>query len=97
MQHDENPNTLYVPVNTKTRFEFFEGFGFNELFITLVVSGIVGLIILAVSMFTHDPYNAILAVSVTAAATGMAVRKNDINQSVTDMAKLFWSFFNSQQ
>lgn len=94
---EENYNTLYVPVNIKTRFEFIEGFGFNELFITLIVSGIVGVIVFVASLFTSDPYNAILAISITAAATGMAVRKNEINLSITDMATLFWRFFNTQQ
>ena len=39
----------------------------------------------------------ILIVLITAAATGIAVKKNDINQSVIDMIVLFFRFVNTQQ
>jgi len=97
MNQEESYNTLYVPVNIKTRFEFVAGFGFSELAITLIVSAIVGLVMFLVSMFTHDPYNAVLTITITAAAVGMAVRKNEINQSLTDMVALFINYFNTQQ
>ena len=97
MSQEEGYNALYVPVNIKVRFEFVAGFGFSELAVTLIISAVIGAVVFLVSMFTNDPYNAILTITVTAAAVGMAVRKNEINQSVTDMVVLFIKYFNTQQ
>ena len=97
MQQEENYRTLYVPMNIKTRFEFVDGFGFSELFTTLIISAIVGIFVFIMNMFSDNPYNAVLIVSVAAVAIGMAVRKNDINLSITDMIKLFWNFYHTQQ
>jgi len=97
MQQEENYRTLYVPMNIKTRFEFVDGFGFVELFTTLIVSAIIGIFVFIMNMFSDNPYNAVLIVSVAAVAIGMAVRKNDINLSIADMIKLFWNFYHTQQ
>lgn len=94
---EENHPKLYVPANIKTKFQFFDGFGFSELAVTLVttlISMVIGLIIYS---FWNDFYKSVLIVLVTLSATVMAVRKNEINQSVVDMIKLYIRFIKSQK
>lgn len=94
---DENQNTLYIPINIKTRFEFLSGFGFSELAVTAVVTVISIVAAMVIKSLSEDIYKGVLLVLVTAASTIMAVRKNEMNQSVTDIIKLFFRFINSQQ
>jgi thiamine phosphate synthase YjbQ (UPF0047 family) len=94
---DENINTLYIPTNIKTRFEFFDGFGFTELAITTLVTAFSIFIAIIIEALTHDFYKGVLVVLVTMATTAMAVKKNEINQSITDMVRLSFRFINTQQ
>ena len=84
---------LYIPVNIKTRFEFFDGFGFPELGITAIVALISGLI----AFFISNIYNGALLVLISSAMVVTLVRKNQYNQSVLDMIKIFIRFQQKQQ
>jgi len=86
-------NQLYIPVNIKTRFEFFDGFGFPELGVTSIVALISGLI----AFFVGDIYNGALFVLISASMVVTLTRKNQYNQSVMDMIKVFMRFHQKQQ
>ena len=95
----ENNTTcrLYIPVNIKTRFEFFDGFGVTELLptiITTLVSGFFAFIIRAVTGGVIGP---ILMVFVTIAASVMALAKNESNMSVVDQTKCVLRFMREQK
>lgn len=96
-ERTEAMDTLYIPANIKTRFEFFDGFGFRELAVTAFVTAISIIAAILCNSLTNDIYTSILIVLITATASGMAVKKNEINQSVVDMMKLFIRFANTQQ
>jgi hypothetical protein len=50
----EQHSNLYIPVNIKTRFEFFSGFGFAELVPTVIVALLSGV----AAFIVHDDYYA---------------------------------------
>ena len=87
-------NTLYIPANIKTRFEFFNGFGFSELCITAIVTV---LCITIVAILGLETYKSILFILISATATGMTIKKSEINQSITDIIKLYFRFLSTQQ
>ena len=93
----ENEDRLFTPSNIKVRYEFISGFGFNELFTTVIVSSIFGAIVFLINLIMQNNYNAVLAVSIFAVAVAMAVRKNDMNQSITDLVRLSVQYRLKQQ
>ena len=98
MIENDYTDRLFTPANIKVRYEFISGFGFNELFTTIIVAGVFSALIFLINLlFIKDNYNAVLVVSVFGVAVGMAVRKNDMNQSITDIVKLAIKFELQQQ
>ena len=95
----ENATTtnLYIPVNIKTRFEFFDGYGVKELIPTVIaalVSGFFAFVIHALAGGTIMP---VLLVLITVAASVMALSKGDNNMSVVDQTKCVLSFMRDQR
>jgi hypothetical protein len=93
----EQSSSLYIPVNIKTRFEFFDGYGVKELIPTIIAaltSGFFAFILHAVAGGTMLP---VLAVLVTIAASVMALAKGDNNMSVVDQTKCVLRFSREQK
>jgi len=89
--------SLYIPVNIKTRFEFFDGYGVSELLPTIfaaLVSGFLAFIIHAIAGGTIMP---VLTVLITVSASVMALAKGDQNMSVIDQAKCVLRFSREQR
>ena len=98
MEDNEKGNTLYIPMNIKTRFEFVNGFGLKELFITAIVTAIsAGTAVIYNSVTQGDMFSSILIVLISGAVTGTCVTKNQYNQSVVDMIRLFIRFYTTQR
>lgn len=97
IKEEETLNTLYVPLNIKTRFEIFSGFGFKELFLTIIVTVFTSPIGIITSIIKEDISYGILIIAIIMVATGMALKKNETNLSSLDMINLIYKFINSQQ
>jgi hypothetical protein len=93
----EQTTQLYIPVNIKTRFEFFDGYGVSELLPTVLAalaSGFFAFIIHAVAGGAVMP---VLLVLVTVAASVMALAKGENNMSVIDQIKCVLRFAREQK
>jgi hypothetical protein len=89
--------SLYIPVNIKTRYEFFDGYGAKELPATaaaVFVSGFFAFVIHAVFGGAVLP---VLIVLVTAAASVTALAKGENNMSVADHAECVLRFMREQR
>lgn len=90
-------DTLYIPVNIKTRYEFFEGYGMSELVWSAIVTVIAGIIAFGINIITGNVVVCVLIVLVAMAGSVMALSKGPNNQSMVDQIRLFYHFVNSQQ
>jgi hypothetical protein len=89
--------SLYIPVNIKTRHEFFDGYGFAELLPTIAaafVSGFIAFVLHAVAGGTIMP---VLIVLVTVAAAVMSLAKGENNMSVVDQVICVLRFAREQR
>ncbi len=77
------PNTnLYIPVNIKTRFEFFEGYGVTELIPTVIAALVSGFIAFIVHSMAEGMIIPVLIVLITIAGSVMSLAKGENNMSV---------------
>jgi hypothetical protein len=93
----EPTTSLYIPVNIKTRFEFFDGYGVKELIPTIaaaLASGFFAFVIHALAGGTILP---VLLVLVTIAASVMALAKGESNMSAVDQVKCVLRFTREQR
>ena len=93
----ETNNSLYIPVNIKTRFEFFDGFGMTELLPTIIAAFISGFFAFIINAATGGVTGPVLMVLVTVAASVMALAKGDTNMSVVDQTKCVLRFMREQR
>jgi hypothetical protein len=92
------PNTsLYIPVNIKTRFEFFDGYGVTELIPTIVTTLASGFIALIVHTATNSAIIPVLIVLVTIATSVTVLSKGDNNMSVIDQTRCVLRFSREQK
>ena len=97
MSEKATSESLYIPVNIKTRYEFFDGFGMSELAVTAAAGGIGIVIALFAHSLTGNIAVSVLLVLISVAATGMAVVKDYNNRSVVDQVKCILRFSRTQQ
>ena len=90
-------NTLYIPVNIKTRFEFFDGFGVSELIPTIMAALTSGFFAFVVHAITGGAIGPVLIVLITIAASVMALAKGENNMSVIDQTKCVLRFSREQR
>ncbi|MDR1208776.1 MAG: hypothetical protein LBK41_00430 [Clostridiales bacterium] len=90
-------SNLYIPVNIKTRFEFFDGFGLAELAPTVAAALISGIVAVVVHAAGGGMVTSALIVLVTIAASVMALAKGENNLSVVDQTKCVLSFLREQR
>ncbi|MDR2903669.1 MAG: hypothetical protein LBU77_04110 [Clostridiales bacterium] len=91
------PNNLYIPVNIKTRFEFFDGYGMTELISTIIIASVSGFFALIIHTATNDAIMPILIVLVAVAASVMALEKGENNMSMIDHIKSLVRFSREQR
>ncbi len=86
-----------IPENVKSRFEFFPGFGFYELLITLIGVVIGAIIYFIISVFTNHPV-ALVAIPIVAGG-GFMLSKPDkrTGMSVLAMIENFKQFKTRQK
>lgn len=89
--------TLYIPVNIKTRFEFFNGYGVAELAITGVVTLLVGLIAFLIHLATNGVTLPVLMTLIAGTATIMITTKDSLNLSMVDHTRNLLRFINGQK
>lgn len=56
----ESKDEYIIPKNVNTRFEFFAGFGWIELFVTALGILVGGLVFLVMGMFNHSPFRIVV-------------------------------------
>jgi len=88
---------LYIPVNIKTRFEFFDGYGISELLPTIAAALASGVVAFIVHAATGGAILSVLLVLVTVAASVMALSKGENNTSVVDQTKCVLRFLREQR
>ena len=93
----EQHTNLYIPVNIKTRFEFFNGFGFAELVPTIIAALLSGVIAFVVHGATGDTVASILIVLMTIAASVMCLTKGAYNLSMLDQVRQLIRFSQGQK
>ena len=97
MERTGRNDTLYIPVNIKTRLEFFDGYGVAEFVYTAIATGISGLIAVSLYAVTGNTTLCILILLITVAASVMALLKDQSNQSVTDQIRFMVRFMKRQR
>ena len=88
---------LYIPVNIKTRFEFFDGYGVKELFPTVIAALVSGFFAFIMHAATGGAILPVLTVLITVAASVMALAKGENNMSVVDQVKCVLRFSREQR
>jgi hypothetical protein len=88
---------LYIPVNIKTRFEFFNGYGITELIQTIIAAVVSGFAAFTAYTITSGTTVPVLIVLVTIAAAVTAFTKGESNQSVTDQIGHIVRFMREQR
>ena len=94
---ENNTTSLYIPVNIKTRFEFFDGYGVPELLPTIAAALASGFIAFIINAATGGVIGPVLTVLVTVAASVMALAKGESNLSVVDQTKCVLRFMREQR
>ena len=88
---------LYIPVNIKTRFEFFDGYGVKELIPTIIAALVSGFFAFIIHAAAGGAILPVLIVLVTIAASVMALAKGENNMSVVDQTKCVLRFSREQK
>ncbi len=89
--------SLYIPVNIKTRFEFFDGYGISELIYTAISTLVSGIIAFTIHSTTGNTTLAVLIVLITIATSIGALAKDHSNQSVLDQLRFMMRFMRKQR
>ena len=94
----ENNINLYIPVKIKTRFEFFDGFGFTELIPTAFIA-IMSAVISSVfhGITGGSATTPIIIVLISSAAAAFLLAKGANNLSVVDQIRQLIRFSRRQK
>ena len=90
---EKNAETLYIPTNIATRFEFLPGLGIQEA----VLGGAVGAVAALLSYLFLSFYAGIVVTIIAAVGTTVTFMKNEINMSVADHIKAAVLFAKGQK
>lgn len=90
---EKNAETLYIPTNIATRFEFLPGLGMREA----ILGGAVGAVAALFSYLFLSFYTGIAVTIIAAVGTTMTFMKNEINMSVADHIKAAVLFTKGQK
>ncbi len=94
---ERKKNTLYIPQGLKTRVEIFDGYGKEELFKTIIVTLIAGVInIVSYAIFKNVVF-AVVFMLIVIAGSVMMLTKDKTNISVVDQVGFIIKFARSQK
>jgi hypothetical protein len=94
---ERKKNPLYIPQGLKTRVEIFDGFGKEELFKTIIVTIVVGMLDILYYLIFKNTVVSIVAILVAIAGSVMMLTKDRSNISVVDQVGFMIRFARSQK
>jgi len=94
---ERKKNPLYIPQGLKTRVEIFDGFGKEELFKTIMVTIVVGILDIMYYLIFKNTVVSIVAILVAIAGSVMMLTKDRTNISVVDQVGFMVRFARSQK
>ncbi len=94
---ERKKNPLYIPQGLKTRVEIFDGFGKEELFKTIMVTIVVGILDILYYLIFKNTVVSIVAILVAIAGSVMMLTKDHTNISVVDQVSFMVRFARSQK
>lgn len=98
MEDNQNNQQYLIPRNVNTRFTFFEGFGWKELFLCLLGVGIGILLFLILSIFFRNVFiKGIIAVFPVAAAFTVTRENPRTGMSLLKLLKDFRDYVGQQK
>ena len=94
---ERKKNTLYIPQGLKTRVEIFDGYGKEELFKTIIVTLVAGVIdIVSYAIFKNIVF-AVVFMFIVIAGSVMMLTKDKTKISVVDQVGFIIKFARSQK
>ena len=96
-ERETRVENLYIPVNIKTRMEFFDGYGAAELGKSIVVAAVALFAAFFIYTLTANTTVCVMIFLVSVAASVMAQTKDQNGLSVIDNAKFIVRFMNGQR
>ncbi|MBM7562913.1 hypothetical protein [Fusibacter tunisiensis] len=94
---ERKKNPLYIPQGLKTRVEIFDGFGKEELFKTIIVTIVVGILDIMYYLIFKNTVVSIVTILVAIAGSVMMLTKDRSNISVVDQVGFMIRFSRSQK
>ena len=94
---ERKKNPLYIPQGLKTRVEIFDGFSKEELFKTIMVTIVVGILDILYYLIFKNTVVSIVAILVAIAGSVMMLTKDHTNISVVDQVGFMVRFARSQK
>ena len=94
---ERKKNPLYIPQGLKTRVEIFDGFGKEELFKTIMVTIVVGILDIMYYLIFKNMVVSIVTILVAIAGSVMMLTKDHTNISVVDQVGFMVRFARSQK
>ena len=94
---ERKKNPLYIPQGLKTRVEIFDGFGKEELFKTIIITIVVGMVDVLYYLIFRNMVVCIIAILVAIAGSVMMQTKDHTNISVVNQVGFMVRFAKSQK
>jgi len=94
---ERKKNPLYIPQGLKTRVEIFDGFGKEELFKTIIVTIVIGILDIMYYLIFKNTVVSIVTILVAIAGSVMMLTKDRSNISVVDQVGFMIRFARSQK
>jgi hypothetical protein len=94
---ERKKNPLYIPQGLKTRVEIFDGFGKEELFKTIIVTIVIGILDIIYYLIFKNTVVSIVTILVVIAGSVMMLTKDRSNISVVDQVGFMIRFARSQK
>lgn len=94
---ERKKQTLYIPQGLKTRVEIFDGFGKEELFKTIIVSVVAGVIDGLLFLIFKNVVTSVVFMLVVISGSVMMLTKDKTNISVVDQVGFMMRFARSQK
>jgi hypothetical protein len=97
LMEERRKNPLYIPQGLKTRVEIFDGFGKEELFKTIMVTLLAGIMDFVYYMISKNVVVSMVSILVVIAGSVMMLTKDRSNISVVDQVGFMIRFARSQK
>jgi uncharacterized Tic20 family protein len=94
---EKKKQSLYIPQGLKTRVEIFDGYGKEELFKTITVTVIAGVIDVLLYLIFKNTVTSVVFILVSIAGSVMMLTKDTTNISVVDQVGFMIKFVKSQK